>query len=110
LRNGSGFQGVLNHPQVFGPSMALLASWTLSAVLSDARPSWKNLAILGVSMWFILASEARTAGLAVVLGAGIALLHAIFRSGVQVTARLPGLRSKKVYAVIFVGTLLGVLQ
>src|SRR5690606_18221291 len=64
LRNGSGFQGVLNHPQVFGPSMALLASWTLSAVLSDARPSWKNLAILGVSMWFILASEARTAGLA----------------------------------------------
>src|SRR5690606_11413311 len=26
LRNGTGFQGVLNHPQAFGPTMALLGA------------------------------------------------------------------------------------
>lgn len=27
LRNGTGFQVILNHPQVFGPTMALLCAW-----------------------------------------------------------------------------------
>ena len=37
FRNGSGFQGILNHPQVFGPTMALLGAWAGSRMFSENR-------------------------------------------------------------------------
>src|SRR5690606_22400808 len=35
LRNGTGFQGVLNHPQAFGPAMALLGAWAAGRMLGE---------------------------------------------------------------------------
>jgi len=38
LRNGTGFQGILNHPQAFGPTMALLAAWTVGRMIARRPP------------------------------------------------------------------------
>src|SRR5690606_34901275 len=40
LRNGSGFQGILNHPQAFGPTMGLLGAWAAARMLGERKPSW----------------------------------------------------------------------
>src|SRR5690606_6334845 len=73
-RNGTGFQGVLNHPQALGPSMAILASLILSEVLMDRRPALWKMGALTLSVGFVLASEARTAGFSLLLGSMSAAL------------------------------------
>lgn len=74
LRNGTGFQGVLNHPQAFGPTMAVLATWAASRALSSSTPPYALMGLFVLCLVLILLSEARTAGLALL----IALLLAAF--------------------------------
>lgn len=109
-RNGSGFQGILNHPQALGPTMAILASLTLSEVLMDRRPTFLQLAVLTLSVGFVLASEARTAGFAMLFGSVLAAL--IFSSGStrQRLGIFVGLRSRRVIVALGLGLLLGLFQ
>lgn len=100
LRNGSGFQGILSHPQVFGPTMALLGAWAASRLFGESRPSWSSIGLLGTCMLMVVLSEARTAGVAMLLGVAIAVLAAPALSGRSINAVLPGLRSKRVYLVL----------
>lgn len=51
LRNGSGFQGILNHPQAFGPTMAILGAIAASKLFAEKKPSWHILASLE-SRWY----------------------------------------------------------
>lgn len=99
LRNGSGFQGVLNHPQAFGPTMAILGAIAASKLFAEKRPSWQYLGVFGVSLLFILASEARTAGLALIIGLCLAIASVPGLSGRRVRAVLPGLRSRRVWGI-----------
>ncbi|WP_440997945.1 hypothetical protein [Arhodomonas sp. SL1] len=105
LRNASGFQGILNHPQVFGPTMALLGAWAASQLLALRRPGWPIVALTGVCPVLILLSEARTAGLALVLGVGVAVVIVPFLSGRRLTAMAPGLKSRRFVALASVAAM-----
>lgn len=72
--NGTGFQGLLNHPQAFGPVMALLAAWLGSRILAEWRPPWYLVGLFGLALVLVVMSEARTAGLGLVLGLGMAMV------------------------------------
>lgn len=100
LRNGSGFQGILNHPQAFGPAMALLGAWSAARMLSRVRPSFKLVALAGASAAMVILSEARTAGFAMIGSLGIAMLLAPSIAGRPVRQVIPGLRSSRVWAVL----------
>lgn len=96
LRNGSGFQGVLNHPQAFGSIMALLAAWIGSQIFGQSRPSLYLPVLFFLVLILIVMSGTRTAGLAVMLGLIMALI-----AGRIITRRnwrkyLPGIRSARV--------------
>ncbi len=96
LRNGVGFQGVLNHPQAFGPVMALLAAWLGSQILAQARPPLYLLGLFFLALGLIVLSATRTAGLALILGFGVALLTGRMIAKRRLSDFLPGLRSARV--------------
>jgi len=101
FRNGSGFQGILNHPQAFGPTMALLGAWAAGQSLGERRPTWLALGITALCLVMIVLSEARTAGFAMVLSVAAAAVMATLISGKQVTTVLPGLKSRRFLVVAF---------
>ena len=99
LRNGTGFQGLLSHPQSFGPTVALVGALVGGRVMGESKPAWRDIALLGLCLVLVVLSEARTAGVAMVLGLlGSALLSPAF-AGVSRTRMLPGLRSRRFQAV-----------
>lgn len=93
LRNGTGFQGILNHPQGFGPTMALLGAWVAARLLAERRTTLSAVGLLGLSFFALLLSEARTAGLAMVLGVGFSVIAQPIFSGRPMLRLLSGLRS-----------------
>ncbi|RST85170.1 hypothetical protein EJC49_16970 [Aquibium carbonis] len=109
LRNGTGFQGVLNHPQAFGPTMALLGAWAAARLLGEPRPSWSSVGLLGLCLFAVLASEARTAGFAMVLGIAISMFAAPGFSGQPIRRLLPGLRSTRLWTAFFAALLAGLV-
>ena len=70
--NGRGFQGVLSHPQNFGPVMGVIAAWYTGMTLSARRTSQITLVLLVLSLIFVLLSLARTGMVAFILGGGVA--------------------------------------
>ena len=95
LRNGRGFQGILNHPQAFGPTMALLGAWASGRFLGEKRPPWPLIGLATLCLALVVLSEARTAGLAMVMGIGIAATVIPFLANRKPGAVLPGLKSKR---------------
>lgn len=109
LRNDTGFQGVLNHPQVFGSTMAILGTWAASQLLGQRRPSWRIVVLTAICLVLVYLSEARTAGLALVLGVAVAVVAVPLFSGRRLLALAPGLKSRRfalVASVSFVGVIL----
>lgn len=100
LRNGSGFQGVLNHPQVFGPTVALLGAWTSTRMLEERQPGWTLIGIVGACIALVLASQARTAGVAMVGGVALSIIIAPWLSGKTISTMFPGLRSPRVWVTV----------
>lgn len=97
--NGTGFQGLLNQPQAFGPTVALVGAMLGGRVLGVPKPRWRDLALFGLCIVLIVLSEARTAGLALVLGLfGSAVLSPVF-AGKSRRLMLPGMRSRRLQAV-----------
>ena len=109
LRNGTGFQGILNHPQAFGPTMSLLGVWTALGLLTLSRPPWKLVFFCGACLASILMSESRTAGLALVAG----IFSSIIVTGVllrqPVMHLFPGLRSSRVILVVSCSTFMAIV-
>ena len=105
LRNGTGFQGVLTHPQAFGPAMALLAAWLASRIVAEARPPWRLVVLFGLTLVVIVLSEARTAGLGLVLGLVVAALTGRMLSRQRMRDYLPGIRSRRVQLAMGLGLL-----
>lgn len=100
LRNDTGFQGVLNHPQSFGPTMALLGAWSASRMFGEKRPAWSSIALAFGCLWLVFLSEARTAGFAMLLGISIAAMIAPALAGQRTKLILPGLKSKRLFLVV----------
>ncbi|WP_018387853.1 O-antigen ligase family protein [Ancylobacter sp. FA202] len=100
LANGTGFQGIFNQPQAFGVTMALLASWSVTRFLSQRQPSWVLVGIMGASVFGILLSEARVAGLAMFGGVLGSLGLTMLVGGRRVLNVMPGLRSWRVWSMV----------
>ena len=101
-RNGTGFQGMLNHPQVFGPTVALVGALLGGKLLGIRKPTWRHLALFAMCMVLVVLSEARTAGLAMVLGLiGTVILSPLF-AGMPRRQMLPGLRSRRFLLVALI--------
>ncbi|WP_434151407.1 O-antigen ligase family protein [Methylocaldum gracile subsp. desertum] len=67
-RNGQGFQGILNHPQAFGPILAPAASALLASIFFGKPKNFlRFLAIVLGLIALIIVSQARTALAAVML-------------------------------------------
>lgn len=73
-RNGTGFQGLLNHPQAFGPTSALLAALLIGGIISNKKIDIKNIIWFLLCIICIVLSEARTAGLALAISVIIAII------------------------------------
>ena len=99
LRNDTGFQGLLSQPQSFGPTVALVGALVGGRVMGELRPAWRDIFLLGLSLVLIVLSEARTAGLALVLGLLISALLSPTFAGVSRWRMLPGLRSRRFQGV-----------
>ena len=79
-RNGLGFQGILNHPQSFGPILAPLASASLASVFfGKPKNSLRLLAIVLGLVALMVASQARTALAAVMLSMAAAAAVVFFK-------------------------------
>jgi O-antigen ligase len=100
LRNGRGFQGILNHPQAFGPAIGLLGAWAAARLLGERRPGWWLVALAGASLAAVSLSEARTAGLAMLGGLALSVVLTPVFSGRALLSVAPGLRSPRVWAVL----------
>lgn len=105
LVNGTGFQGVLAHPQAFGPTMALLAGWLGSRIVSEPRPPWRMVGVFVLCLVLIVLSEARTAGLGLVLGLVVAAFSGRVLARRKLRDYLPGLRSRRVQLTVGLGLL-----
>jgi hypothetical protein len=80
LANGSGFQGLLNQPQVFGVTMSLTAAFVFSQILSKRNNFGFWLLFLFLLLMIVL-SEARIAGVALVFS----ILLSIFWWSISLT-------------------------
>ena len=110
LRNGTGFQGIFNHPQVFGSVMTLLGAWAAAQIFGKAKPRWWSVVLTGLCVTMILMSEARTAGLALVLGVGFSLMLSPFFAGTTLARMAPGLRSSRVWSIVGVALIAGIVM
>ena len=97
LRNGTGFQGVLSHPQAFGPTMGILAGWAITRLMKQRKPEFKYIVLSFLAIVFVLMSEARTGALAAILGFSGALVSVRFVSGTPYRMLAPALLSKRLW-------------
>lgn len=107
LTNGTGFQGLLNQPQAYGVFLALLGTVTTALILVRPNPHWGLFGVAALCVLQIVLSETRTAGLALLLGIGAAvvMLPLLTRSSLLKIA--PGLLSKRLSTVVAAAVLMG---
>ena len=113
LRNGRGFQGLLNHPQAFGIVMAPLTAWLASQLLFKTHSKWYLVIFFCLGIFFVFLSEARTAGLSLALGMCMSLITGRWLAQRPWRDFLPGLRSKGVQtglALALLGTIAAIPQ
>lgn len=67
-KNGTGFQGLLNHPQAFGPTVAILGIIVGGKILANKEIKIIDFIVFSLCLVFVILSEARTAGLGLALG------------------------------------------
>lgn len=109
LRNESGFQGILSHPQVFGVTVGLVGAWAASKMFSYVKPSWLLVVLVVMCVIFVILSQARTAGVAMFLGLFISSISVSMIAGRRFSEMLPGLRSRRLHIVIAMAIVIGIV-
>jgi len=79
VRNGKGFQGLLNHPQAYAVFLAPMVAWFTGRFLFEKNKSIPI--VIGVLLGWIslFATLSRTGILAVVLGAGLTVIIGVMK-------------------------------
>ena len=72
-RNGVGFQGILTHPQTYGPISAVLTAYVTGLVIFRQRTSWIFVVTMLAGWAGVYFSLSRTGLLALVLAGGMAI-------------------------------------
>lgn len=96
-RNGTGFQGLLNHPQAFGPTIALLGVIVGGKILANKDNKFFDLFLFALCVVFVVLSEARTAGLGMLLSLIVGLLLNPILSKKRFTEANPIFKNKWTY-------------
>lgn len=105
--NKTGFQGILNHPQGFGTTMAILGAWAGARMLGERRPAWALIGLTSASLVFVFLSEARTGGVAMLIGLGLSLVLSPVFAGRRFAQMVPGLSSGRVWTFAGAGLVAG---
>jgi hypothetical protein len=105
LRNGSGFQGLMNHPQAFGLTMAIFTVWSAARLLERPSPRWVDVALTGLGLLMVILSQARTGGLAMTAGLGLAIIIVMIIRGKRLRFVAPGLATYWFWGLLFLGFL-----
>jgi hypothetical protein len=100
LLNSTGLQGIMNHPQAFGSTMALLGSWAAARVISARRPAWSVVGLLMLCIVSVILSESRTAGMSLMLGISVAVLILPACTHKSIRILFPALLSGRMYFVV----------
>ena len=100
LRTGSGFQGVTNHPQSFGPFMALILAWIIGQFLSTRNNQFLYLTMISLGIFLLLASESRTAGGAILLGIAFPLIIFLLIHRKKIIKFIPRICTNKFIATL----------
>jgi hypothetical protein len=80
-RNAFGFQGIMSHPQTFGPMLAPVASWLIAGIFfSKGEKQVKSLLLALMLIVMMMRSEARTGIVAVVLSVATTFLIVFIKS------------------------------
>ena len=73
-RNGRGFQGIMAHPQTFGPILSVITAWFLGMWASGSKKYNGLLLLPAISILYIFLSQARTGIAALTLSSMFAFL------------------------------------
>lgn len=100
VTNGNGFQGILNQPQAFGMTMALLAAWIGGRMLRLRAFSAIDIGLAGMVMVMLFLSESRGAMLAA--SGGLVLSYCLARglNLSRVRMAFKNLRHKRVFLLM----------
>lgn len=110
VRNQVGFQGILNHPQAFGPTMALLGAWAGARIFANRKLAWQPICLAGLCAILILLSEARTAGLAMMGGLVLAIVLGPLFANRSINQMAPVLRSPLFWVSAFIAVLIALFM
>lgn len=102
LRNDVGFQGLLNHPQAFGPTVALLGALVSGKILSNKTTKWKDVVLFGICLVMVVLSGARTAGFAMLIGLTLTIIFGPILVRKTRMSFMPGLKSKKFWTFLVI--------
>lgn len=105
LRNDVGFQGLLNHPQAFGPTVALLGALVGGKVLSSNITKWKDVFVFAICLVMVVLSGARTAGFAMLIGLAATIAFGPILVRRTRMSFMPGLKSRKFWTFLAIGFL-----
>ena len=92
-RNSDGYQGALNHPQVYGTTIGLVTALLLGKLFNHTKPPFSLMIIIICLFLLIFISETRIAGIGLVLSLVISLIFFLFlnllkRKTVKINKRL----------------------
>lgn len=100
-KNGYGFQGFLEHPQAFGPFMALLAVWLFSTWLTDKRMPRMLQALLVLAMAYVYLAKARGGMVMLAVGILVAIISRPLTVLINRSALVPRLLKSRLAFLVF---------
>ncbi|MBD8897432.1 O-antigen ligase family protein [Rhodanobacter sp. DHG33] len=100
LKNGAGFQGILNQPQAFGLTVGLLAAWAGGRILAERKVVTSNVVIFSIAVISVILSQARTAGLALILALIVSVVVGPWIARRRRGDFVPGFRNRRIQLAV----------
>lgn len=95
-----GFQGLLEHPQAFGPLMAIVAIWLFATWLTDRRMRFSLKIVLALSLAWIYFSKARIGAVIFLVGLFIAIISGPVTAMLNQSARVPRILKARLALIV----------
>lgn len=100
VRSRRGFQGLLEHPQAFGPTMAIVAVWLLATWLTDRRMRFSLKAVLALSLAWIYLAKARIGVVVFLVGMISAVIAGPFAAILNRSTRVPRILKTRLSLIV----------
>ena len=105
-KTGDNFQGILSHPMVFGPTMAILGSIYLSQLFNERKLSFFLLFKLSIIFTLVSLSASRTAFFALSFVSLCSIIFVIIFSKYKISSYLPIFKDIKIILFALITALL----